>query len=125
MNTQPLFFSQAHKLCGSKICNIRNIIKSQQQNHQEALGLNPDTTINDDQFNADCISPLMPTTFTKKSSSKGALEMVKGWQVVIRVPDDKQIGAESRITLPSDTEERRVLKLIKSTTDNTYNVIIA
>ncbi len=123
MIPQPNFFEEAHQLCGSKRCTIRNIVKSQQQSYNDALGIDIGVTDNDEIFEGEYIAAIMPTTITK-STKQGKLELIKGWQAVVKIPEDKKIDSGSRIILQEGDEEHIILKWVKSLSQNLYTLVI-
>ncbi len=123
MIPQSAFFKEAHQLCGSKQCTIRNAVKSQQQSYNDALGIGVNVTADDEVFEGEYIASIMPTTITK-STKQGKLELVKGWQAVVKIPEDKKIDSGSRIILQDGDEEHIILKWVKSLSQNLYTLVI-
>ena len=93
------FFSEAHILCGSKTCQIKN--PDDTPEIDDIIGL-PPTTPDEETYEADCIAPVIPKSYAKKSASGGALEIASGWEVCLKIPDDKTISMHSNVQLPHD-----------------------
>lgn len=119
------FFAEAHALCGSKRCSIRNIVKSQTQTYTDALGLDVTVQADDDIFECDYILSVKPTTITQ-TTQQGVLQFIKGWQAVFsNIPSGKEITPLSRITLQDDPQEHIILRLTRSLSQNLYTLIIS
>jgi len=114
------FFQEAHELCGSKVCQVKN--QDNSPDEDDLLGL-PPTTPDETIYEANCIAPVIPTTYAKRSVNTGALEISSGWEVCLKVPDAEELTTHSNIQLPHDDDGvwRDVIRL---TPDHPYYHLI-
>lgn len=116
------FFTEAHQLCGETLCFVKNIISTGSQDIDNVLGL-PSGTIQEHTFICKVISPFNPKTFPR-TSTEGKMELVKGWEACIEIPNGEELLKNSKIVLSNDDTERIILRHTPQQQGNLHHIII-